>query len=654
MSSCVFVDKIGRPMKPDSAPIFNVIVGTSGHIDHGKSSLVRKLTGIDPDRLPEEKERGMTIDLGFAPCILQNGLKVGIIDVPGHERFVKNMVAGATSIDFVMLVVAADDGVMPQTREHLSIMRLLGVKKGMVVVTKVDMVDKDMVELVVEDVKDLVKGSFLEGTPICPISVVTGEGYDAFWDELNRQIAALPTKSVAGVFRMPIQRVFSAKGFGTIVTGVPISGHAGIGDTLEILPHERKGRVRGLQAYHNDVEEIRAGHSSAINIADVRPENVIRGNVVVTPGYFRPGTMVNARFQYLGDTHGPLKDQMPVRLHVGTAEILGVVVLLDRKEYAPGDEGFVQMRLEEPIVCAPGDPFVLRIQSPMITIGGGRVLEVTSAKLRRMRPEVTESLAEQEKSLGNEEAWVEFLAKRSSTEPTTPQEIDIATALTRPRVDAAIASLRAKERLVALPDGRLLHRAGVDAAIERLRACLSRFHNENPIRIGPDRHTLRNLATLDPAVFDLAVEEGTKQKRIAEENALFRLPERQMKLSNEVQKLAGRIEALLKEARFVTPRPDEIAQTTAAKPDDVTKVLRLLVEMGTVVKATEDVYFHKDCVEEAKALVVKQIQEHGEVVSAAFRDQVGTTRKYVIPLLEHFDAIGLTVRDGSRRVLKKA
>ncbi|MEK7866062.1 MAG: selenocysteine-specific translation elongation factor, partial [Planctomycetota bacterium] len=545
-------------MKTDSAQIFNVIVGTSGHIDHGKSSLVRKLTGIDPDRLPEEKERGMTIDLGFAPCFLKNGQKVGIIDVPGHERFVKNMVAGATSIDFVMLVVAADDGVMPQTREHLSIMKLLGVRRGMVVVTKVDMVDKDMVELVVEDVKDLVKGSFLEGTPICPISVVTGDGWEPFWEELNRQIAALPTKNVEGVFRMPIQRVFSAKGFGTIVTGVPISGRVAIGDTLEILPHERKGRIRGLQAYHNDVEEIKAGHSSAINIADVRPENVVRGNVVVTPGYFRPGTMVNARFKYLAESHGPLKDQMPVRLHVGTAEILGTVVLLDRKEYAPGDEGFVQIRLEELVVCAPGDAYVLRIQSPMITIGGGRVVSLGNEKLRRMRPEVTEALAEEEKSLPDPKAWVEFLVKQGLTEPITPQAIDVATALTRPHVDAALAALKAAGSVVVLPDGdRLLHRAGVDAAIEKLRQCLSRFHNENLLRVGPDKHGLRNVAGLDPQVFELGLEEGLKQKRVAEENGLYRLPERQMKLSSEVQKLAGRIEAILKETRFVTPRPDE-------------------------------------------------------------------------------------------------
>ena len=642
-------------MKTDSAQIFNVIVGTSGHIDHGKSSLVRKLTGIDPDRLPEEKERGMTIDLGFAPCFLKNGQKVGIIDVPGHERFVKNMVAGATSIDFVMLVVAADDGVMPQTREHLSIMKLLGVRRGMVVVTKVDMVDKDMVELVVEDVKDLVKGSFLEGTPICPISVVTGDGWEPFWEELNRQIAALPTKNVEGVFRMPIQRVFSAKGFGTIVTGVPISGRGAIGDTLEILPHERKGRVRGLQAYHNDVEEIKAGHSSAINIADVRPENVVRGNVVVTPGYFRPGTMVNARFKYLAESHGPLKDQMPVRLHVGTAEILGTVVLLDRKEYAPGDEGFVQIRLEELVVCAPGDAYVLRIQSPMITIGGGRVVSLGNEKLRRMRPEVTEALAEEEKSLPDPKAWVEFLVKQGLTEPITPQAIDVATALTRPHVDAALAALKAAGSVVVLPDGdRLLHRAGVDAAIEKLRQCLSRFHNENLLRVGPDKHGLRNVAGLDPQVFELGLEEGLKQKRVAEENGLYRLPERQMKLSSEVQKLAGRIEAILKETRFVTPRPDELQQQTSARQEDVNKVIRLLTEMGTLVKAAEDVYFHKDCVEEAKELVVKQIREHGEVVSATFRDQIGTTRKYIIPLLEHFDAIGLTVRDGNRRVLKKA
>jgi selenocysteine-specific elongation factor len=303
-----------------TSDIYNVIIGTAGHIDHGKSTLVKRLTGIDPDRLPEEKEREMTIDLGFAPFVLKNGQRVGIIDVPGHERFIKNMVAGATSIDIVLLIVAADESINLQTREHVTIMSLLGQKRGIIVLTKSDKADADMRALVAEEVKGLVKGTFLETAPVLPVSALTGDGMDALADTINTMVAATPPHEVSGVFRMPIQRIFSAKGFGTVITGVPMSGRAGIGDTLEIIPLGKSGRVRSLQAYKSEVQEIRAGHSSAINLSDVSLEEVHRGMVAATPGYFKASKYVEARFRYVPDKPRTLKNLSPIKLHAGTAE----------------------------------------------------------------------------------------------------------------------------------------------------------------------------------------------------------------------------------------------------------------------------------------------------------------------------------------------
>ena len=349
-----------------------IVIGTAGHIDHGKSTLVRALTGIDPDRLKEEKARGLTIDLGFAPLTLPDGRLVGIIDVPGHERFIKNMVAGASGIDLVVLVVAADDGVMPQTREHLSIMGLLGVKRGMIVLTKIDIVDEEMVELAEEDVRETVAGTFLEDAPLYRVSAISGEGFEPFKDALFAAAGKVEPRAADGVFRMPIQRVFTAKGFGTIVTGIPLSGSVKVGDTLEVLPGGMKGKVRGIQAYKQKWESARAGHSTAINLSDVSHKEVKRGCVASEPGFYRAARLIGARLTMLAHLDRPLQNRAAIRLHTGTIEAVGEVILLDAVELQPGETGLVQIRLEEPVVCAPGDAFILRLASPLMSLGGAR------------------------------------------------------------------------------------------------------------------------------------------------------------------------------------------------------------------------------------------------------------------------------------------
>ena len=485
-----------------------IVIGTAGHIDHGKSTLVRALTGVDPDRLKEEKARGLTIDLGFAPLELPDGRLVGIVDVPGHEKFIKNMVAGASGIDLVVLVVAADDGVMPQTREHLSIMSLLGVERGMVALTKVDIVDPELVELAEEDVQEAARGTFLDGAPIFRLSAVSGVGMEEFKAALFAAAGEIEPRSEEGVFRMPVQRVFSSKGFGTIVTGIPQSGDVQVGDVLEILPGGHKGKVRGLQAYKQKTERARAGHSTAVNLADVSHKEVRRGCVAAEPGYFRAMRMVGARLTVLGDLERPLQNRSAVRLHTGTAETLGEVVLLDAPELAPGATGLVQFRLEEPVVCAPGDRFILRQASPLVTLGGGRILEESRHRLKRFKGFVLEELGRQEGSLETPGELVEVLLARAGEELQSAKDLSVASKRPLEETRGILADLAARGLAIEEEKSqRWLHSDTLEAALERVRAAIDAWFEKNPMREVMDVRDLRTELGHEPAFLNFLLEE---------------------------------------------------------------------------------------------------------------------------------------------------
>jgi selenocysteine-specific elongation factor len=632
--------------------IYNVVIGTAGHIDHGKSTLVKRLTGIDPDRLPEEKAREMTIDLGFAPFVLKDGRRVGLIDVPGHERFIKNMVAGATSIDLVLLVVAADESVNIQTREHVTIMNLLGLKRGIVVLTKVDKADADLRALVAEDVRSLVRGTFLEGAPVHGVSAVTGEGIDGLVDEINRLVAATPPHDVAGVFRMPVQRVFSAKGFGTVITGVPMSGRAGVGDTLEILPGGRTGRVRSLQAYKAEVSEIRAGHSSAINISDLSHEEVRRGMVAATPGYFKASRFVEARFRYVPDKPRVLRNFAPVKLHAGTAECDGHVVLLDRQELNPGEEGYVQFRLDEPLVAAAGDPYIARLQTPMYTIGGGRILDASDQKIKRLKDEITIKLVEKEQTLSSEHSSIEFALKDAGPRTLTLQDLSVASKTPLKACEEAVRRLEG--RLVRFEPNRFMHAAAFEAAMDRLAVLVEGFHARNPLRAGIDLLVLRHESKFEVPLFERAVRTLVERGTLALEGEKVRRATFQVKLSREDAECSGEMERILRETRFNTPRPEELyARFPRYTKDRVDRVLGLLVDNGSVARLKDDILLHRNTIKEAIEIITRAVQEKGPIEAAQFRDLVGTTRKYVIPLLEHLDALGVTQRVENKRILKK-
>ncbi len=635
-----------------SSDIYNVIVGTAGHIDHGKSTLVKCLTGIDPDRLPEEKEREMTIDLGFAPFTLRNGQKVGIIDVPGHERFIKNMVAGATSIDIVLLIVASDESINIQTREHVSIMSLLGLKRGIVVLTKADKADADMKALVAEDVKALVKGTFLETAPLVPVSALTGEGIDALVDTINRMVAETPPHDVTGVFRMPIQRIFSAKGFGTVITGVPMSGKAKLGDTLEVIPLGKTGRVRSLQAYKADVEEIRAGHSSAINLSDVTHEEVTRGMVAATPGYFKASRFVEARFRYVPEKPRVLKNFAPIKLHAGTAECDGHIVLLDKKELNPGEEGYVQFRLDEPIVVVAGDPYIARLQTPMYTIGGGRILDASDQKIKRLKDEVTLKLVEKEQTLSSESSSLEFALKDAGRKSLNLQELSVAAKMPLKACEAGLKALEGK--LVRFDPNRFMHPAAFEGTMDHLAVIVENHHIKNPLRAGIEHLALKNEAKLEAPVFERALRTLVERGTLVHEAEKVRRATFKVKVSKDDAECAAEIERVVRETRFNTPRPDELpARLPKYTKERVDRALALLVDNGTVARLKDDVLLHRDSVKEAAEIIEKAIRERGPIEAGQFRDLVGTTRKYVIPLLEHLDGLGVTQRVENKRILRK-
>lgn len=631
-----------------------IVIGTAGHIDHGKSTLVKALTGIDPDRLKEEQERGMTIDLGFARFSLPDGRRVGMVDVPGHERFIKNMVAGATGIDLVVLVVASDDGVMPQTREHLAIMQILGVTRGLIALTKIDMVEPALVELAREDVRAAVRGTFLEEAPLLALSAHTGEGLEAFQRELFRLAAETVPRSDAGVFRMPVQRVFSAKGFGTVVTGIPVSGSVAAGDVLEVLPAGKRGKVRGIQAYQESAARARAGHSSAINLADLSLEEVTRGHVLATPGFFRPTRMVAARLTALAGLAHALTDRLAIRLHTGTAEVVGELVLLDCSELAPGESALVQLRLEEPLVCAPGDRYVLRLASPALTLGGGVLLEESKHRLKRFKPFVLEELGRAAQGLGSPRELLDVVLSRRATGLATPAELAVEIKRAAGETEQLLAELAGAARVRALGAHGWIHVDRLAEARARLARELERWFAENPHRSVIDVRDLRRLTGFEPDFLGALLELEQSEKRLAlEAGGLVRALARVADADPATEDAARRVLAALGTDPYQPPSPAVLEQTLALPTKRLRAVLELLIDRGELQRVNPEILMLRASYEGARAAIVENCQANGSLDIPSLRDRLKTSRKYLIPLLEHFDAAGVTLRQGTNRVLRK-
>ncbi len=630
-------------------PIDHRIVGTAGHIDHGKTTLVRALTGVDTDRLPEEKRRGITIDLGFAQW-KEADLQVGFIDVPGHERFVKNMLAGIGGIDAALLVVAADESVKPQTREHFAICRLLRIPTGMVVITKSDLVERDIVDLVRLEIEDLVRGSFLEGRPIIAASAATGDGIPEVKAALRETLASVADRDATGrVFRLPIDRAFTMKGFGSVVTGTTISGSIAEGDEISILPEGRRSRARNVQVHGAPRAKAIAGERTSINLADVALGDLRRGQQLVAPGTLRPGSIVTAELELLPDAP-PLRDQTRVRFHLYSAELLGNVRIVGGgEEIAPGARSWVQVRLESPVVAVHGDRFVIRRYSPAATIGGGVVLD---PHLQKLRPGTREDIFETLKS-GSLAARVTLLARLAGRE-------GIALAALQARTAIAIDVLRkqlpkAPPETLAVGEGtstRYLHADVLREVRAAAMETLDEFFRQNRATLGmPKGEFLQKLkiGRLDAAVTEFLLKDLASEAIARAEGDLVDVPGRSRTLGGAEGDLARMIEERFRAAGLMPPPVSELIKTIPQRPKTIEGVIGYLVKLGVLVRLAENVYLHRDVVAEAG----RRLEAHrGASVDVGwFKDLFGISRKVVIPLLEYFDREGLTKRIGDKRTI---
>ena len=630
----------------------HVVIGTAGHIDHGKSALVRALTGTDPDRLKEEKERGMTTDLGFAfysPVVT-------IIDVPGHEKFVRHMLAGATTIDLVMLVIAADDGIMPQTLEHFEIARLLGIRRGLVVINKRDLVDEEWFGLIKSDVAAMVKGSFLDGAPVIPVSSLTGDGIPELRQVLDRLVAEVPPKPDRGIFRLPVDRNFAIKGFGTVIAGTVLSGTARVGDRVELQPEAIETRIRGIQVHNHSVESATIGERAAFNLQGIERELVLRGSILATPGYYHSSDFLNVRFYFLKSAGAPLKNMTRVRLHIGTAEIMCRLMLLDVKELAPGQEAMAQLRLETPTVADWGDRYVIRSYSPQRTIGGGAVLEANPPKARRFDAAIVARL--KELSSGSTQSIMEQhllkigFALKNAEQLAREATLNLADAIRlieQLKVEGRARELEHENRKFIIHVGTLMR------ARNAILEALARFHVQNPARLGMKRQELKSKlpAEFSPVLYERLLAELTGEGMIAVEAERVRLATHSIRFDERERALAEQIARTYDQAGYNSPALKELGPLLGgAAPKQVERVVTALLDMGRIVDVGEGVVMAQRCVAQAEAKVREFFAGHEQMTASEFRQMIDTSRKYAIPLLNYLDSHGVTQRRGEVRVLK--
>jgi selenocysteine-specific elongation factor len=630
-----------------------IILGTAGHVDHGKTSLIRALTGINTDRLKEEKERGITIELGFAYLDLPCGHRLGIVDVPGHERFVKNMVAGASGMDLVAFIIAADEGIMPQTREHFEICRLLGLERGLIVITKKDMVEADWLDLIVDEIKTFFADSFLAEAPILTVSSTTGEGIDLVSHTLDSLVGASEFTEAHGPFRLPVDRVFSMKGFGTVITGTSISGRIKVGDELMFYPGRQVGKIRGIQVHNKDVEEAEAGHRTAINVQGLDKATINRGDMAATVDCLQPSYLLDAHFLYLESNKKQLKNRTRVRVHIGTAEILGRIVLLEDEELEPGSKANVQILLEEQIGCWPGDRYVIRSYSPIHTIGGGIILNSAPRKRRRFRQNNKEFFKIYRENIPEELAQLHL--KESGYIGLTFDKLAVKMGIFGKRLKKILQQpLSARKILVIEPDKqRMIDSTTYQSLAEKLILELSSYHEKNPLKPGLSKEELRTrlYRGLDPRLFQYLLNDLLKKGAIAQDQALIKLAGHQVSLQDGEESLRRELEDFYRKAKLAPPTLKEVMAAFTKYPQELIKeVLALMVNDQILVKVKEDLYFHTPPLTDLQNRLTDFLTQKGEIDTPAFKDMTGLSRKFSIPLLEYFDKIKVTIRVGDKRI----
>jgi selenocysteine-specific elongation factor len=635
----------------------DLIVGTAGHIDHGKTALVKALTGVDADRLPEERQRGITIDLGFAELDLGD-LRIGFVDVPGHERFVKNMLAGASGLDFVLLIIASDEGVMPQTREHFEICRLLETKNGIVVLTKKDLVDEELLELVRLETAELVENSFLENAPVIAVSAKTGEGIEELKQVLFEAAQKIPARKNETVARLPVDRSFSVKGFGAVATGTLIAGEISETDEMEILPLARKVRVRGLQTYGKSVKTAHAGQRTAVNLGGIEHSEIERGMVLCEKSVLRPTQIFDAEIEVLKDAKRSLKSRQRVRVHIGTIEALArVQVLNEANEIQKGEKDFVQLRLETPIVTIPGERFIIRSYSPQITIAGGRVLDALAQKHRRKDAEnirkYLQNLIEADKT-----AQAKLYLETANEHGLTFAGLQARTGFKREILQKALSENIEKKGVIEA-ESFFIARTPFENLKTRTLREIESYHRREPLAKGILRETLREkiFAHLPQEIFKVTLQALEKESKIASEKDIVRLAAHNLELSAEEKILREKLEKIYRTAKLEAPKLEDvlIESTNGMKLNRETarKIFQLLINSGKVVKVTEEFYFDKETID----ALVKKVKDYAAktperlIDVAAFKDLAGVSRKYAIPLLEYFDRERVTRRAGDKRLI---
>ncbi len=631
----------------------NIIIGTAGHIDHGKTTLIKALTGRETDRWEEEKRRGITIDLGFTYFDLPDGNTAGIIDVPGHEKFVKNMLAGVIGMDMVLLVVAADEGMMPQTVEHLNILNMLGLKKGIVVLTKYDLIDPEWLELVKEDIKEELKGTFFENAPMTEVSSKTGYGIEELIELIVEQTETeVEERNVNTIPRLPIDRVFSITGFGTVITGTLISGTIKKGDEVEIYPVNKICKIRNVQVHSKDAEKASAGQRTAINLSGIKKTEIYRGCVIAPVNSMKNTMMLDVKLSLLKDSRRIVENRSRLHLYTGTSEVLCRVVLLDRDELSPGESCYAQLRLEEEVAVRRGDKFIVRFYSPLETIGGGEIIEPVPKKKKRFDDSLLEELKIKEK--GSSTDVIEKIIRENSKNVPTVSDIAKLTALSEEEIRSNVEILEEEEKitLFSLKNDKYLWHKSFEREIEdSIEKYLSKYHEDNKYSRGAKKSEIKSkyLPKMKQNVFDMAINSFIDKGLIKQEGEYIFLPYFNIQYDDFYKKCEANILKAINDAKFEFIGYEELVSTLNGKESE--EIVALMLENKELIKINEAGITTNELYEEAKNMLIEFVKKNSKITAAEYRDILNTNRKNAIGLLEHFDMQRITRRVGNDRIL---
>ena len=618
------------------------VIGLSGHIDHGKTALVKALTGVNTDSLTEEQKRGMTIDIGFA-FLDEN---ITLIDVPGHEKFVKNMMAGVSAVDVALLVVAADDGVMPQTREHFEILNLLDIPLGIVAINKIDLADKDWLELVELDIGELLQGSFMEDAPILKVSAETGDGVDQLKTTLLDLCKKVPDKQDRGIFRLHVDRVFSMKGYGTVVTGTVNSGSLKIGDTVELLPGSVKSKVRGLQSHGEEVQQVETGDRAAINLQGVEIKQIERGSQIAEIGYLQSLNQMGVTLLLLGSAQKPITQNQRIRIHLGTQEVMARVALTDGKTLQPGDDCPALLRLEQPMVAARGDKFIIRSFSPVITIGGGEVMEVLIEEKWKIVKEKLQNLYESPKS-----DQLIHLIQEEGAKPITPEKLQYRIGISKEQINAIVEE---KEELFWLTHKQgkwLLTQNQWNELKNSIHNFLKKYHAKNPLNAGAQKEEIRQHLNCENSILEALLQSMLDDKSISQKGELFLNPNFSITLSSEDDSLQNSILNQLDQEGFTSSTLAQLSLKTGNSKEKLMQVLNVAEQQGKLLRIDGKLMFTQKNFIILREKVNQFFSNHPEMSVSEFKELAHTSRKYAVPLLEYFDKKKITYREGNIRKL---